>query len=341
MRLPYMTLLACSLATAACGGDSTAPPEPDEFDPVALQAGVDRILNGNAVPELSIFNEGIDEIADYFGGIGFIASRGPIGARATRLSASVTAFPEAFKGLTYEWVTAEDQYDDTAALGAPATGTRFLVYEVNGLAFAEPLIEAGYIDLLDVSHGPAVAVRLLAEIDGATQADITAASTGTLQDGTLGLVGFFGTGAGRVEFDVDAVNTVTADGTASTYMGAFAVPGNDLNVAVETDVDRTPALVTYSSQISIVGPGGAVELDGDFDGETFAGVARVNGTLYANITFEGAGAPVVIGAGEVVLTNAQEQLLARSVELLQAPPDFLDALLPPFLFPLEVEPGDA
>lgn len=337
MRYSYLTLLACALAVSACGGDSTnppGPPAPEEFDPVPFQAPVSRILAGTDVPELAIFNEATDEIADYFASIGIVAiAPGP---PLPDHSTPTGPFPAFLKGLTYEWDTADDEYDDTAAPGAPIAGTRFIAYEVNGAAFAEPLVEAGYIELEDL--GPDGIVGLLAEIAGVTQADIRVAATGTLQDGTIGLRGYFGTGTSRVDFEIGADNTVTATGTASTYTGVFEVGG--LTSEVESSVDRGP-VVTYSTRITLFGSDATVEFQGDYDGEGFVGEASVDGVQYATITFAASADPVVSAADGIELTAAQEQLFARAVLLLEAPTGFIDALLPPFVFPLQVEAGDA
>lgn len=336
MRIPYLTLLACALAASACGGDSTDPPDPpEEFDPVPFQAPVARILDGTDLPELAIFNQTTDEIADHFGGILIpvpIGDEPPLPDHSTPTG----AFPEFLKGLTYEWDTAADEYDDTAAPGAPIAGVRFLAYEVSGTAFAQPLVEAGYVELED--SGPDGIVGMLAEIDGATQADIKVIATGTLQDGTLRLNGYIGTGNNRVDFDIIADNTVTATGTASSYTGVFEVGG--LTSEVESSVDRGP-VVTYDTRVTITSPGATVELEGSFDGEGFLGEASVDGVQYATITFAPAADPVVTAADGIVLTAAEEQLFARAILLLEAPTAFIDALLPPFLFPLQVEAGDA
>lgn len=336
MRAHLLLLLAATLSLPGCG-DSTSPPPVGDFDPEALRTGVGRILDGLNGPELAIYREATDEIADYFGNIGFISNRSPLAPACCGIAASLTRFPEFLKGQVYEWDTTNDRYDDTALPGAPATGSRFLVYQISGIAFAEPLVEAGHIDLLDHSESASI-VQLVAVIEGASQADLTATSTGTLQDGTLRLAGFIGTGADRVDIDISALNTVTATGTASTYNAVLEVGG--LSSEVETTVDRGP-VVTYDTRISITSPDGDVLIEGQFDGEEFAGTAQVNGTPYAELMFEGAGVPVVTGTGDIDLTDSETNLFSRAVELIQSPTDYLDVLLPPFIFPLEVEPGGA
>lgn len=154
----------------------------------------------------------------------------------------------------------------------------------------------------------------------------------------LRLAGFIGSGAERVDIDITALNTVTAMGTASTYSGVFEAGG--LRSEVESDLDRGQ-VVTYDTRISITSPDGDVLIEGHFDGEKFAGTARVNGTPYAGITFEGAGVPMVTGTGDIDLTDSETNLFSRAVELIQSPTDDLDVLLSPFIFPLEVEPGNA
>src|SRR5690606_29761114 len=306
----------------------------DTFDPAPFQTGLGHILSGTGTSQLAILREGSDEIAQHFE----IIMIAPLGGRspAAGLSLSVQPFPEVLKGQTFEWDVTGDEYGLAAAAG-PVAGARFLVYQLSGDAYAEPLVDAGHIDLLDDGHGPANVARLVAEIAGESQGNFAAYSTGTLQAGTVGIDGFFGTGSARVEFDVDAVNTVTAAGTASSYTATFAVPGSDLTAAVAIDVDRG-AVVTHTARTHVAVPGSSLELDGEYDGTAFIGVVRVGGALRANVVKTGAAAPVITAAGDAALTEPQRALLVRVVDLIDAPTAYLDELLPPFAFVLGLSP---
>src|SRR5437867_6126350 len=60
-------------------------------------------------------------------------------------------FPVGVAGKTYEWDFGTLAYADKGRTGAPSTGVRFILYAIDPLTGypANPLVEVGYLDLID------------------------------------------------------------------------------------------------------------------------------------------------------------------------------------------------
>ena len=121
--------------------------------------------------------------------------------------------PQLFQGTTFEWDTLEGGYIPTEREGASQNGVRFILYAVNPITLqpVSPLNEVGYIDLIDTSSFPTVALDMAAVIGEDTL--ISVGATGTLSDTlvTFNIDGYFSNGQDQLDFTLDASDS--DDGT--------------------------------------------------------------------------------------------------------------------------------
>jgi hypothetical protein len=64
--------------------------------------------------------------------------------------------PDPLYETAYEWDVNTDSYVESLTETGPANGVRFFLYTINPITEqpAEPLVEVGYVDLIDESTGP-------------------------------------------------------------------------------------------------------------------------------------------------------------------------------------------
>jgi len=72
-------------------------------------------------------------------------------------------FPPDVIGKTFEWNTTFSDYEATARTGAPSNGVRFILYAIDPLTGqpAAPLVEVGYVDLMDESSGTTAKLHVI------------------------------------------------------------------------------------------------------------------------------------------------------------------------------------
>lgn len=136
--------------------------------------------------------------------------------------------PPGVRGVTFVLDPVSQQYvPDSARLGGPANGVRFVLYETDSLTGQPDLaVETGYVDLTDEGDplSPSVALRLQAVLAGVTRLDYRIRATGLGAAGALEVKGFVDPGAERVEFLVGARGIQVADTAAAEVNFAIGVP---------------------------------------------------------------------------------------------------------------------
>ena len=209
-------------------------------------------------------------------------------------SASSAAIPPEIAGKTFGY--SDGSYVLTELPGAPANGVRFLIYAMNPVTFQpfEPLQEAGYVQLTDVSGSTTQAARVIVVSEGTTHLDYTVSITATTSSGRVTVAGFVTDGNNRANFNLRS----TVDESAGlTLLYTLDVPQRDVSIDLTmsmTGLEEQDA--TIDIELGMNGPNGSISMSGTF-GETGGTLTvRVNGNAYATITATGASEPTITGA---------------------------------------------
>ena len=211
-----------SLVLAACGDDDTVKPVAEELQIEFVTQTLDDIRGALET----------SDVESMLGQVAFVFSQGepaglPAAARAVGLSAPAEAMPWLGKTLVYDldalrWVV------DPELSGAPATGVRFVVYDMDPGTNApvRPLVVTGWLDVWVVSEDEtsvALAVELVSTT-GATpvvlldyEMELAVTDDATGSGVFLDAAGGLGQGAARLAFDVSASFDFPATGTVGTY----------------------------------------------------------------------------------------------------------------------------
>ena len=242
-RVEQATLLAGVLLLGACD-DATGPELDSTFDAEAALAdyqALEQIFESGAFAGF----RSLEGRTPFSGtaSVGVVGGLEAEGSRnlATRLVRGARASLETStdqraplisgqtRGATFVYDPLTDDYTlDPDRGGAPETGVRFILYEVDG--GGTPILEReiGYTDLIDEGDASAedIALRLTAVANGRTHLDYRTTLSAMETGGALTVEGFVqGDGEARLDFDIQAVGR-EANGT------------EELDVDFDLDVDR-------------------------------------------------------------------------------------------------------
>ncbi len=191
------------------------------------------------------------------------------------------------RGATFVYDAELDEYVvDSARPGAPATGVRFIIYQVDHAG--RPLVdqEIGHADLVDQGDGSVedVVLNMTVMQDGTTVLDYHTAVDDTGSGGTLAVHGFVRGDNVRLDFAIDAVGS--REGTRSTLDVNF-----DLNVAArgfhvagsvrgveegaegEGDIEISVQHRDESLRVDVGGDDGIIDGSVELKGQLFATVS--------------------------------------------------------------------
>ena len=236
------------------------------------------------------------------------------------------------RGKTFVYDPALDEYVvDALRTGAPATGVRFVLYEVDLTGTPILAEEVGYADLIDEGDASAedVALRLVVVAENVTVLDYATTLDETLTQGTLTVMGFLrGENGVRLDFDIEAVGThflnqstldVTFDLSvdARNFSITGTVSGIEEGVEGEGDVDLTVQHGSHSVRLDLSGAAGQIQ-----------GSVFVNNNLFATISGN-ASNPTILSATGEPLTTRQTLVLLHIVDVVEDVFDFLEDLVDP------------
>jgi len=236
------------------------------------------------------------------------------------------------RGGTFVYDPVTDAYTfDPDRDGAPATGVRFVIYEVD--AAGRPIIdqEVGYADLVDEGDGSAedIALRLIVVTNETTTLDYRTTLDASLGRGAITVRGFLqGEDGVRLDFDIAAVGTVTLgrstlDVTFDLAVEArgFSIAGRVTGVEEGTDGEGDVELLvrhrSHSIRLDMAGRAG--QLDGS---------VHLNGELFATVTGD-AGNPTILGATGNPLRLGEVLVLRQIVDTVEDVFDLLEDLVDP------------
>jgi hypothetical protein len=315
MRTPRRSLPALFAAAALVAGcqPSTAPDAPLDFDSYATVSGYEALDSLFASPA--------------FAGFRALEGRTPLGGPA-----GAPVISAGHRGVTFVYDPETDQYTpDPEREGAPPTGVRFVLYEVD--LSGTPIVdeEIGHADLVDGGDGSAedVVLDLTAVAYETTILEYRIALDVTQGGGTLRVTGALQDLDGLVlDFDIEATSATVGDGKMLDVAFDLRVDARDFSIVGnvsgmeeggegEGDVELTVRHGDDSVRVSASGSGGQI------DGSVF-----VDGALFATVTGD-AEDPVIASATGEPLTFLQLLALRRIVDGVEDVFDFLEDLLDP------------
>jgi hypothetical protein len=219
----------------------------------------------------------------------------------TGASASIAAIPTDVAGKTFEYSAGSYAMSDRT--GAPATGVRFILYAVDPVTLApvEPLVETGYVDLIDLSSGSTSAARVVV-VSGETEyLNYTVAVSNTVSGGRVSVLGMVTDGVHQANINLRATVTFNA-GLTLTY--GVDVPTRDFSMditLVSSGLDTETGTIEIS--LDVRGSNGWIRMTGQFDDTGVTLNVSVSGNHFATITAVGGGDPVITGANGEFLTD--------------------------------------
>jgi hypothetical protein len=338
---------ALALVLAGCKNDGASP---STFDPQGTAADMAAAQDAFASEPTASFSAAAGDISLALGGSPLVASSAALAlanpskvsrqyARkiaslvptgASGIQASVVAIPSEVAGKTFVWDESTDTYVVSDLSGAPSNGVRFLLYAVDPVTFrpVEPVVETGYVDVIDQSTSALANVRIKVVEANVTYLDYqVVASATTSSSGLVTISGFAFNGTTRANFTLK--HTVSESSFSLDY--ELDVPSRDLSVdwtATIANISLTEVVVTLDLAVS--GPNGDVRLVGTsgVEGGTFT--VKVNGDTFATITLTGSSLTIT-GAGGDPLTSDEEQALVMVFDSYEASLDAFSHLLMPVI----------
>jgi hypothetical protein len=231
--------------------------------------------------------------------------------KASRISASMAAIPDAYLGTTFVWDVDSATYVASTLSGAPANGVRFILYAIDPLTLqpAASLDEVGYVDVTDQSTETTLSTHVLVYGDGRTWLEYTVSGTGTASSGSVGVEGFATNGVDRVNYSLQNTIAQSSNGMVLTLDYSLTVPTRSLSVSyTATFGNIAPDQVAVTLDFTISGRNGDVRVSGTYGAAGGAFSVRVNGEVFATVTITN-GAPVVESATGTALTADEEASL--------------------------------
>jgi hypothetical protein len=208
-------------------------------------------------------------------------------------------------------------YVATARAGAPANGLRFIVYGIDPFTGDPlvPLVETGYVDLMDESTATSGRLHILVQSVGgaATFLDYTATGTPSATGGTISAAGFVSNGqAGsalrRLDFDVAVTYSQTFSTLTIGLVAAFDVNQPDVSIDLSWDYELGQTGRTETVRFSFQRAGEVIIIEGVYTntqaGSSYDFEVRVNGGLFATITGDASGVQILDENGDP-LTQAE------------------------------------
>jgi hypothetical protein len=314
-----------ALALAGCKNDGASP---SAFDPQGtaadMAAAQDAFASGPTAsfaavaPDISLALSGSPLVASsaalalsrpskasarYARQIAALVSSGGSG-----IQASVVGIPVEVAGKTFVWDESTDTYVVSDVSGAPSNGVRFLLYAVDPVTYrpVEPVVETGYVDVIDQSTSELVNVRIKVVEAGVTYLDYQVVESATASSGLVTISGFAFNGTTRANFTLKNTVTSNAGGLVLVLDYELDVPSRHLSVDwTATFADITEAVTL---DLTVSGPNGNVRLVGTLAGDGGTFTVTVNGDTFATITVT-ASSLVITGASGDPLTSDEEQAL--------------------------------
>jgi hypothetical protein len=351
-RRPPTTILALAALAAACE-PGTAPDLDAVLDTDAALADYDAVESLFASPDWEGFRAlggrtpfsssaaaveavaALDAVGTAGGGRSFaveLSSRLASLAARSGAPAAAPIISETHRGATFVYDPDTDQYvDDPDREGAPATGVRFVLYEVDDAGL--PLVdeEVGHADLVDEGDSSAedVALRLVVVVHGRTALDYSTTLDIGLLWAEVTVLGFLeGEDGVRLDFDIGARGTQSlAGGTVDVTLDlgvesrGFSITGTVSGIEEggegAGEVQLTVRHGQHTIEADLTGTAGQID-----------GSILLNGELFATVSGD-AESPTILSADGDPLTLEEQLVLHRVLDTIEDVFDFLEDLVDP------------
>jgi len=337
-------LLAGALLLAACD-DATGPDPTETFDAEAALAdyqALEEILQSSAFAGF----QSLDGRTPFSGA----ASMGLVDAFAeadsrefavelltrarrsmdTRGVEGAPLISEGNRGSTFVYDPATDDYVlDPEREGAPATGVRFILYEVDGSG--TPIVgeEIGHADLVDEgdTSSEQIALHLTAVANGRTHLDYRTTLDGSDGEGALTVAGFVqGDGEARLDFDVqvagevvDSRDQVDLDFDLDVASRDFEIDGRVRGIG-EDEAGEIDVTVRHGTD--------SFQLLASVANQTIDGSIRLNGELFATASGP-ADDPTFTNANGLALSGIEILVLVAIADSVEDVFDLVEDLIDP------------
>ncbi|HUR93696.1 MAG TPA: hypothetical protein VMY76_03875 [Gemmatimonadales bacterium] len=324
-----MAAAALALALAACGKESG----PSEFNPQGTSADVAAAQGAFASEQTSSFAAVSADISTALSGSPVVASSAAMAltklsgtsARYARqlaslvpkagrgLQASASAMPSALLGTTFVWDEANDEYVPSDESGAPSSGVRFVLYAVDPVLLrpVEPVVEVGYVDVIDQSTETTVDVRVKVVEGNVVYLDYDVTAIATAVGGVVTVDGYASNGSTVANFTLKNTISQNDSGLVMSLDYDLTVPSRDVAVnwtATFANISENEVVVTLD--LSISGSNGAVRLLGTYGANGGSFTVKVNGDPFATVTLNGGNADITGAGGEPLTADEEASLQA-------------------------------
>jgi hypothetical protein len=227
-------------------------------------------------------------------------------------SASTATIPSEFLGKTF--IYSGGSYVVSAQTGAPANGVRFLLYTVDpATSLPEvPLVQAGRVDLVDMSAGSTSAARVIVVSGSTTYLDYRVSATSTATSGRVTVLGLITDGNTEATFNLRSVLTLDAGLTLSYSLD---VPERDLSIDLALSASGTmPESSTIGMTLDMRGQNGWVRFTGQISASGGTFDVAINGTPFATVTSTTGAEPVITGSDGQPLAQEEIDALQQVLE---------------------------
>ncbi len=321
---------AAALVAGGCG-ESTAPAAVDATAMATAVTGLNSSLSQNAVLQslaalgkstalgAAVARAAMPPVPEAGGSWVTSAARTrealrELAARAP--TAALALFPANVLGKTFQWDTTSPagyRITDSSLTGAPASGVRFRLYQVDTATLdpSLPLATTGYVDLTDASTPQANVLQLLLRVGTQTAANYTiteVATTSSLSLTAAGYVTDVVSGGAPVNFNLSHVLS-RADSSLSTN---YQASGSGTTISLVTQVSGSGASPSLTMDWS-VSKAGTVEIVGTSTAAAINVAFKFNGATVATVTGTPA-SPSITTANGQALTAVQLLALATILQ---------------------------
>jgi hypothetical protein len=328
-----VTVAAVCVALTGCTGD-TSPDAP--FNPAGTTADMEAVNSTFASPTFASFSTFSFLFDAALGSSPLIAaSRAALdirgsnpsemrasAARAAKrlgavmpkaapggMSASAAEIPPAYAGKTFVYDVNTSSYvvSDRPLLDQ-TNKVRFILYAVDPLTFSPvvPLVETGYVDLIDLSQGSTAAVRVVVVSGTTTYLDYTVTASSSATSGRVNVIGYVTDGSTQANINVRSTLTITA-GLTLTY--ALDVPQRDVSIDLTLmAADLSQPTGTVSVNLTMSGPNGTVTMIGEYDSSGGTLNVVISGRPFATITTSGTTTVITRTDGQPLTDDEGEAL---------------------------------
>jgi hypothetical protein len=208
-------------------------------------------------------------------------------SRSFGMGSDIAAVPAEVAGKTFTYDLVTGGYVVSDLSGAPANGVRFILYEVDQVTYApkDPLVEIGYVDLIDLSAGTTQAARVIVVIEDVTYIDYRVSASSSVSSGRVSVIGYVTDGNTQANINLQSSVTYTG-GLTLTY--SLDLPTRDVSIDLTVSAsDISQPAGTIHINLSLRGPNGSVSMTGQFTDTTGNLTVRINGDGFATVTTSG------------------------------------------------------